>query len=79
MQKRGAKVIKSLELASEAREKTFILIFAAKVKGKYSYVTAEPSKKEILKESYRLTSKIFNKKITFALRNKKKRKKCFRE
>ena len=79
MQKRGAKVIKSFELASEAREKTFILIFAAKVKGKYSYVTAEPSKKEILKESYRLTSKIFNKKITFALRNKKKRKKCFRE
>jgi hypothetical protein len=47
MQKRGAKVIKSFELASEAREKTFILIFAAKVKGKYSYVTAEPSKKEI--------------------------------
>jgi len=79
MQKRGAKVIKSFELASEAREKTFILIFAAKVKGKYSYVTAEPSKKEILKESHRLTSKIFNKKITFALRNKKKRKKCFRE
>lgn len=45
MQKRGAKVIKSFELASEAREKTLILIFAAKVKGKYSYVTAEPSKK----------------------------------
>lgn len=47
MQKRGAKVIKSFELESEAREKTFIPIFAAKVKGKYSYVTAESSKKEI--------------------------------
>lgn len=34
MQKRGAKVIKSFELASEAREKTFIPIFAAKSKEK---------------------------------------------
>lgn len=77
MQKRGAKVIKSFELASEAREKTFIPIFAAKIKGKYSYVTAEPSKKRDLKESHRLTSKIFNKKITFALRNKKREKNVF--
>ena len=79
MQKRGAKVIKSFELESEAREKTFILIFAAKIKGKYSYAIGRTLEKKRLKESHRLLSKIFNKKITFALRNKKKRKKCFRE
>ena len=77
MQKRGAKVIKSFELASEAREKTFIPIFAVKSKRQIFVCDGRTFKKRDLKESHRLTSKIFNKKITFALRNKKREKNVF--
>lgn len=59
--------------------KNFLPYLRQKVKGKYSYAIGRTLKKKRLKESHRLLSKIFNKKITFALRNKKKRKKCFRE
>lgn len=52
MQKRGAKVIKSFELASEAREKTFIPIFAVKSKRQIFVCDWQnPRKKEIKRKS----------------------------